>query len=200
MDEWVHAINEMRRRISEKEEEPKRDHHPKSMSIPRNPPTLHSIDTVSPTNTTYMGPMVSSPQPAVFSPSSPIDNNLTSRFAKISLSSRSPSNQSIHTLQGSHGPPGISNVASRGVSGSSKREHSTGSVSSADHFRNVRPPVSSEDEDELETPVAPADPKKVILSAYLMKQSKRRKDVWRKRWFVLTSSALAYSRSHMVSY
>ncbi|KAL0243409.1 hypothetical protein I308_105375 [Cryptococcus tetragattii IND107] len=197
MDEWVHAINEMRRRISEKEEETKRDHHPKSMSIPRNPPTLHSIDTVSPTNTTYMGPMVSSPQPAVFSPSSPIDNNLTSRFAKISLSSRSPSNQSIHNLQGSHGPSGISNVASRGVSGSSKREHSTGSISSADHFRSVRPPVSSEDEDELETPVAPADPKKVILSAYLMKQSKRRKDVWRKRWFVLTSSALAYSRSHM---
>ncbi|WVQ91646.1 hypothetical protein IAS59_005449 [Cryptococcus gattii] len=197
MDEWVHAINEMRRRISEKEEETKKDHHPKSMSIPRNPPTLHSIDTVSPTNTTYMGPMVSSPQPAVFSPSSPIDNNLTSRFAKISLSSRSPSNQSIHTLQGSHGPSGISNVASRGVSGSSKREHSTGSISSADHFRSVRPPVSSEDEDELETPVAPADPKKVILSAYLMKQSKRRKDVWRKRWFVLTSSALAYSRSHM---
>lgn len=197
MDEWVHAINEMRRRISEKEEEAKRDHHPKSMSIPRNPPTLHSIDTVSPSNTTYIGPMVSSPQPTVFSPSSPIDNNLTSRFAKISLPSRSPSN---HTLQGSHIPSGISSIASRGVSGSSKREPSTGSISSADHLRNVRPPVSSEDEDELETPVAPADPKKVILSAYLMKQSKRRKDVWRKRWFVLTSSALAYSRSHMVSY
>ncbi|OXG28298.1 PH domain-containing protein [Cryptococcus neoformans Ze90-1] len=197
MDEWVHAINEMRRRISEKEEEAKRDHHPKSMSVSRNPPTLHSIDTVSPTNTTYMGPIVSSPQPTILSPSSPIDNNLTSRFAKISLPARSPSNQSIHTLQGSHIPSGISNIASRGVSGPSKREASTGSMSSADHLRNVRPPASSEDEDELETPVAPADPKKVILSAYLMKQSKRRKDVWRKRWFVLTSSALAYSRSHM---
>lgn len=200
MDEWVHAINEMRRRISEKEEEAKRDHHPKSMSVSRNPPILHSIDTVSPTNTTYMGPIVSSPQPTVLSPSSPIDNNLTSRFAKISLPARSPSNQSIHTLQGSHISSGISNIASRGVSGPSKREASTGSMSSADHLRNVRPPASSEDEDELETPVAPADPKKVILSAYLMKQSKRRKDVWRKRWFVLTSSALAYSRSHMVSY
>lgn len=40
------------------------------------------------------------------------------------------------------------------------------------------------------------DPNKVITQGYLMKQSGRRK-VWRKRWFVLTSSRLLYSRSHM---
>lgn len=39
------------------------------------------------------------------------------------------------------------------------------------------------------------DPNKVILSGYLIKQGKRRN--WRKRWFVLTSSSLVYSRSHM---
>lgn len=40
------------------------------------------------------------------------------------------------------------------------------------------------------------DPNKVILSGYLMKQGKRK--TWRKRWFVLTSGMLMYSRSHMV--
>lgn len=40
------------------------------------------------------------------------------------------------------------------------------------------------------------DPNKVITQGYLMKQSGRRK-VWRKRWFVLTSSRLHYARSHM---
>lgn len=41
------------------------------------------------------------------------------------------------------------------------------------------------------------DPNKVILSGYLMKQGKRK--TWRKRWFVLMSGRLMYSRSHMVS-
>ena len=40
------------------------------------------------------------------------------------------------------------------------------------------------------------DPNKVITQGYLMKQSGRRK-VWRKRWFVLTSTRLMYTRSHM---
>lgn len=39
------------------------------------------------------------------------------------------------------------------------------------------------------------DPDKVILSGYLMKQGKRKN--WRKRWFVLFSGRLTYSRSHM---
>lgn len=41
-----------------------------------------------------------------------------------------------------------------------------------------------------------ADPNKVILAGYLMKQGKRK--TWRKRWFVLMSGMLMYSRSHMV--
>ena len=40
------------------------------------------------------------------------------------------------------------------------------------------------------------DPDRVLAQGYLMKQSNLRK-LWRKRWFVLTSSALIYSRSHM---
>ncbi len=43
------------------------------------------------------------------------------------------------------------------------------------------------------------DPKKVILSAYLMKRSKGRgRKLWRKRWFYLTSQGLTYTKSHMV--
>lgn len=40
-----------------------------------------------------------------------------------------------------------------------------------------------------------ADPNKVILAGYLMKQGKRK--TWRKRWFVLMSGMLLYSKSHM---
>ncbi|WVQ96761.1 hypothetical protein IAU59_003868 [Kwoniella sp. CBS 9459] len=75
--------------------------------------------------------------------------------------------------------------------------------------------ASSEDEDDLEgaeggqyesfnqqgnvnAPFTPIDPNKVILSAYLMKRSKGRgRKVWRKRWFVLTSQGVTYTKSHM---
>jgi hypothetical protein len=43
------------------------------------------------------------------------------------------------------------------------------------------------------------DPKKVILNGYLMKLGTRGKRSWRKRWFVLTSGELVYTKSHMVS-
>ncbi|KAJ9106210.1 hypothetical protein QFC21_001354 [Naganishia friedmannii] len=42
------------------------------------------------------------------------------------------------------------------------------------------------------------DPHKVILSGYLMKLGNKRK-TWRKRWFVLTSGELVYTKSHMDS-
>lgn len=42
-----------------------------------------------------------------------------------------------------------------------------------------------------------SDPNKLILQGYLMKQGKRRN--WRKRWFILSSGSLSYTRSHMVS-
>ncbi|KAJ9124169.1 hypothetical protein QFC22_000966 [Naganishia vaughanmartiniae] len=49
-------------------------------------------------------------------------------------------------------------------------------------------------------PVRPVqtDPHKVILSGYLMKLGNKRK-TWRKRWFVLTSGELVYTKSHMDS-
>ncbi|GAA5896638.1 hypothetical protein JCM8208_004252 [Rhodotorula glutinis] len=46
-----------------------------------------------------------------------------------------------------------------------------------------------------QAPPPPDDPNKVILAGYLMKQGKRKN--WRKRWFVLQSGMLMYSRSHM---
>lgn len=54
------------------------------------------------------------------------------------------------------------------------------------------------------TEVTPAtsdiDPNKVILSTYLMKKSRKAtREVWRKRWFFLTSSMITYTKSHMDS-
>lgn len=50
----------------------------------------------------------------------------------------------------------------------------------------------------LSPPVAKEGPK-VILSGYLMKCGSKRR-TWRKRWFVLSSDKLVYSRSHMVGF
>lgn len=47
-------------------------------------------------------------------------------------------------------------------------------------------------------PVSKESPK-VILSGYLMKCGSKRR-TWRKRWFVLSSDKLIYSRSHMVGF
>lgn len=47
------------------------------------------------------------------------------------------------------------------------------------------------------SPSKPSPP--VILSGYLMKCGSKRRN-WRKRWFVLSSDKLIYSRSHMVSF
>ncbi|CEH18908.1 hypothetical protein CBOM_05608 [Ceraceosorus bombacis] len=63
---------------------------------------------------------------------------------------------------------------------------------------NTTPPASSMPKQPQRSATADflKDPNKVIHQGYLMKQSSRRK-VWRKRWFVLTSSKLMYARSHM---
>lgn len=43
-----------------------------------------------------------------------------------------------------------------------------------------------------------ADPNKVILATYLMKRSRKTaREVWRKRWFFLTSAGITYTKSHM---
>jgi hypothetical protein len=108
-------------------------------------------------------------------------------------------------------------------SASARREPSASSIGSIDHHPSalgihaLQPTVSSdEDEPYFYEPgaafspattsnppnmqVAPVDPNKIILSAYLMKRSKGRgRKVWRKRWFYLTSQGLTYTKSHMVS-
>ena len=70
----------------------------------------------------------------------------------------------------------------------------------AEPWISALPPVlhpSFPNEDRVvEQPTGFGDPNKVILAGYLMKQGKRK--TWRKRWFVLMSGRLVYSRSHMV--
>lgn len=47
---------------------------------------------------------------------------------------------------------------------------------------------------------AVSDPNKIILAMYLMKKSRKTaREVWRKRWFFLTSGGVTYTKSHMVS-
>jgi hypothetical protein len=49
-------------------------------------------------------------------------------------------------------------------------------------------------------PVPVADPKQVILAMYLMKKSRKTtRQVWRKRWFYLTTAGITYTKSHIVS-
>lgn len=163
----------------------------------------------SPIATTgYFAPKITSTAPQQ-GPSSPLDtgNTLTAQMARVTI----PRTPSLSTPQ------------SR--SASARREPSASSVSSDFMSRSPQPPPVSSDEDEpyfsdplvglgtsvSNTPVMMSptstgmgnlviDPKKIILSAYLMKRSKGRgKKVWKKRWFFLTSQGLTYTKSHMVS-
>ncbi|WVQ65999.1 uncharacterized protein L199_004177 [Kwoniella botswanensis] len=110
--------------------------------------------------------------------------------------------------------PSTSSIASSIPPGTGDRSmalnlQSSGIASGSNQFV-----VSSEDEDDIDLaeasqgrsvndatqslPSTPIDPTKVILSAYLMKRSKGRgRKVWRKRWFVLTSQGVTYTKSHM---
>ncbi|WRT67589.1 uncharacterized protein IL334_004561 [Kwoniella shivajii] len=257
IEEWVRAINGVRRKLSEREEEERsrrekseHQHHVKSTSIPipssRERTNEGTMDTTSPTGSYFVHRPIASSQigstsPALGSgnihipPSSPLDttNSLTSQMAKMTIpnqtQSRNPSSQSQGQAPASHLiSPRIPSSAtslppSRSVSGagsdpSGRREPSAGSIGSSGD-RNIsanlniqsNQAVSSEDEDDIDLaesnqdivnqqnlPSTPIDPNKVILSAYLMKRSKGRgRKVWRKRWFVLTSQGVTYTKSHM---
>lgn len=163
-------------------------------------------------------PSLGSTGAAGFVPSSPMDtmNTLSAQMAKMGSMPRTPS--------GSYQP------SSRSVSGQgpqTRRERSASSFSSAgDQAQQAAPMPASSDEDEayfsdpnsafgaLGTGTGTGemavqysqpgqqvvDPKKVILSGYLMKRSKGRgRKLWKKRWFFLTSQGLTYTKSHMVS-
>ena len=157
------------------------------------------------------GPQTATPTSAAI-PASPLDtmNSLTAQMARVAIP-RTPS---------------ISVNTSRSVS--NQRDPSASSVGSSRAAtgeympRSAQPMQLSSDEDEpyFSDPVAglgmsvgttasmtPSasgmglvmDPKKIILSAYLMKRSKGRgRRVWKKRWFFLTSQGLTYTKSHMV--
>jgi hypothetical protein len=81
----------------------------------------------------------------------------------------------------------------------------------------LSPSLGATTSPKMEQRVAPADPNRIILTGYLAKQVScspcvglkmgrwltmgwqgKRKN-WRKRWFILVSSRLMYSKSHMVS-
>jgi hypothetical protein len=244
MEDWVRAVNGLRRKLSEREEEERNKREGKVSGIaipPRQAMSGDSMDphqgTYSTTYTTgsisgspiattgYFAPKMSSTNQSSYMggsqgatptsaaiPASPLDtmNSLSAQMARVGIP-RTPS---------------VSANQSRSVSG--HRDTSASSVGSsraaAGEYmpRSAQPMQLSSDEDEpyFSDPVAglgmsvgttasmtPSasgmglvmDPKKIILSAYLMKRSKGRgRRVWKKRWFFLTSQGLTYTKSHMV--
>ncbi|WWC70526.1 uncharacterized protein I206_104477 [Kwoniella pini CBS 10737] len=257
MEEWVRAINGVRRKLSEREEEErskreKGEHHQQqqksgSIAIPsRDRAPSEVFDTISPTSTAgsyfvnrpsvggtsnpqaihaagHVSPTLASG--GIIPPSSPMDttNSLTSQMAKVNIQ------QSLPMRNPSTAASAPSSRSVSGPSVSARREPSTSSIgstapgppvssTSAERPTNLNLPVgssqfvvSSEDEDDIDLaeqaqgqsglqnlPATPIDPTKVILSTYLMKRSKGRgRKVWRKRWFVLTSQGVTYTKSHM---
>jgi hypothetical protein len=97
------------------------------------------------------------------------------------------------SVQYGQGPSGHSNIA--GMMAMSPTTHASSPMG--------HPPLPSSStyaQGQGYTSAGPiqTDPKKVILNGYLMKLGTRGKKTWRKRWFVLTSGELVYTRSHMV--
>jgi hypothetical protein len=71
-------------------------------------------------------------------------------------------------------------------------------VSSDEEEAYFSDPTQWSDPQQVPTPVS--DPNKIIIATYLMKKSRKTaREVWRKRWFYLTSGGMTYSKSHMVS-
>jgi hypothetical protein len=249
MEDWVRAVNGLRRKLSEREEDERNKRENKASGIAIPPRQATSGDgtdvhhgTYSTTYTTvgsisgspiattgYFAPKIASSSsqtysmnmasqaqtPAAVVPASPMDttNSLSAQMARVAIP-RTPS---------------TSAAQSRSVS-SNRRDLSASSVGSSrghgttDYMSRAAPlQMASSDEDEpyFSDPVAglgmsvgttasmtpsasgmglAVDPKKIILSAYLMKRSKGRgRKVWKKRWFFLTSQGLTYTKSHMVS-
>ncbi|WVW84433.1 hypothetical protein I302_106467 [Kwoniella bestiolae CBS 10118] len=140
------------------------------------------------------------------------------------MGGRNPSTAtSVQSSRSVSGPAASSSVAARREPSTSSIASSvppvTGERPAALNIQSIASAsnqfvVSSEDEDDIDLaesnqmrnsndanqslPSTPIDPTKVILSAYLMKRSKGRgRKVWRKRWFVLTSQGVTYTKSHM---
>lgn len=71
-------------------------------------------------------------------------------------------------------------------------------VSSDEEEAYFSDPTLWSDSQPFPNPVS--DPNKIIIATYLMKKSRKTaREVWRKRWFYLTSAGMTYSKSHMVS-
>lgn len=129
---------------------------------------------------------VSGPGEGYF-PSSPttagtLNRSLVPKTTPLLSSSEEDDDYLLSGGQALSGPDGVTPLASppAGVS-----------------FAQPPPPPPAQPQYALLTKSAlTADPNRVICNGYLMKQGKRKN--WRKRWFVLTSQKLTYSRSHMV--
>ena len=134
------------------------------------------------------------------SKSAGIDGLTTPRLPSHMSSRREPSSspsQDYFTRVPSGAPPTTGVLAPRVVSSDEDEAYFSDPATA---FANQVPLQTAWLPMPTPTPTQTAvDPNKVILSTYLMKRSKGRgRRVWRKRWFILTSQGVSYSKSHMV--
>ncbi|BEJ07345.1 hypothetical protein CcaverHIS641_0406140 [Cutaneotrichosporon cavernicola] len=252
-EDWVGTINNVRKHLSDREEEKSRRSKSVAVPVPGRPqqPELE-IDThqgtwtssfsattamsVSPTagsyfhrnapsQSAYSPPPPIGQQPRAHSPSSNT-NTLSTQMASMSVarspsqkgpppSAMPPSAASVNRRLSNpiiHPPPNLQAIQTP-VRTTPRRELSTAAespalgalgppqsipqlASSDEEEANFSDPTQWSDPQHAPTPVS--DPNRVIIATYLMKKSRKTaREVWRKRWFYLTSAGMTYSKSHM---
>jgi hypothetical protein len=180
----------------------------------------------APSQSTYAPPPPIGQQPRAHSPSSN-PNTLSTQMASMSVtrspsqkapppSAMPPSAASINRRLSNpiiHPPPNLQSIqtpvrtqrrelpaaAEPVAPGALGPPQSTPQfVSSDEEEAYFSDPTQWSDPQQVPTPVS--DPNKIIIATYLMKKSRKTaREVWRKRWFYLTSGGMTYSKSHMVS-
>ncbi|TXT13436.1 hypothetical protein VHUM_00803 [Vanrija humicola] len=255
-EDWVKAINIVRKRMTDREEEANRRRDPsatRAVPVPARPaPATGHEEVVEPhqgtwtstfSNTTastspaqsqsgsYFHHIVHPQNPAAASAhahvaaSSSVSSTLTAQLATLSTArtpsinapgpgTAGPSAASV-TRRLSHPIP-VPNIQTSRLDGR-LAGGPTSPINSNLSPPNATPHLgASSDEDEayfsdphtawadLIATSPPtntvADPNKVILATYLMKRSRKpAREVWRKRWFFLTSAGITYTKSHMDS-
>ncbi|GMK53830.1 hypothetical protein CspeluHIS016_0104160 [Cutaneotrichosporon spelunceum] len=179
----------------------------------------------APSQSTYSPPPPIGQQPRAHSPSSN-PNTLSSQMASMSVarspsqkaappSAMPPSAASVNRRLSNpiiHPPPNLQSIQTP-VRTTPRREIPAAAEPTAPSA--LGPPqstplfISSDDEeasfsdtvhwsDTQQVPTPASDPNKIIVATYLMKKSRKTaREVWRKRWFYLSSAGMTYSKSHM---
>lgn len=198
MEDWVKAINDVRKALAAADQEasstaPSSSFQPGTYTSQASFSGYSTSPSFGPAS--YLSQHMSNP--TVTSPAAQTGTGtggalppLSASFGRMSVSTpnarRDPSASSVSSHGGDYFATTPTAYQAQAVTSSDEDENDPGEFSDVIPSQPQRLPIQT-------------DPKKVILSAYLMKRGKGRRN-WRKRWFVLTSGALVYTKSHMVRF